>query len=52
MAFYNNNIGHVNDIPPMQFLIGISRNTQSKSYILSLTECVWEFKNNALWDTH
>ena len=30
----------------------ISRNTQSKSYMLSLTECVWEFQNNALWDTH
>ena len=20
--------------------------------LLSLTECVWEFKNNAFWDTH
>ena len=20
--------------------------------MLSLTECVWEFQNNALWDTH
>ena len=30
----------------------ISKNTQSKSYTLSLTECVWEFRNNALWDTH
>ena len=29
---------------------GISRNTQSKSYALSLT--VWEFKSSALWDTH
>ena len=30
--------------------IGISRNTQLKLYMLSLTECVW--KNNALLDTH
>ena len=36
----------------MQFLTGISRNTQSKSYMLSLTVCVWEFQNSALWDTH
>ena len=43
-------IGHVNNISTMQFFTGISRNTQSKSYILSLTECVWEFQNNALWD--
>ena len=28
------------------------RNTQSKFYMLSLTECVREFQNNALWDTH
>ena len=45
-------IGHVNNIPTMQFLSGISRNTQSKSYMLSLTECVWNFQNNALWETH
>ena len=46
-------IGHVNNIPTMHFFNGISRNTQSKSYImLSLTECVWEFRNNALLDTH
>ena len=36
----------------MQFFVGISRNTQSKSYMLSLTECVWNFQNNALRDTH
>ena len=36
----------------MQFFIGISRNTQSKYYELSLTECLWEFRNDALWDTH
>ena len=45
-------IGHVNYIPAMQFFAGISRNTQSKSYMLSLTQCVWDFQNNALWDTH
>ena len=48
-------MGHVCYIPTMQFFTGISRNTQSKSYtntMLSLTECVWNFKNDALWDTH
>ena len=45
-------IGHVNNIPTMQFFIGISRNTQSKSqYTLSMTECVWDFQNDALCDT-
>ena len=45
--------GHGNNIPAMQLLTGISRNTQLKShmYVLSLAECVWEFPNNALWDT-
>ena len=47
----NFGIGHVNNIPTMQSFTGISRNTQSKSYMLSLTECIWEFWNNALWDT-
>ena len=28
---------HVNKIPTMQFFTGFSRNTQSKSYMLSLT---------------
>ena len=44
----------------MQFSTGISRNTQSNLYmlsfffitLLSLTECVWNFRNNALRDTH
>ena len=45
-------IGHVNKIPTMQFFSGISRNAQSKLYMLSLTECVGDFQNNALWDTH
>ena len=35
-----------------KFFPGISRNTQSKSYIISLTECVWKFLNCELWDTH
>ena len=33
-------IGRGNNIPTMQFFTGISRNTQSISYVLSLTECV------------
>ena len=37
-------IGHVNNTPTMQFFPRISRNTQSKSYMLSLTECVWDFQ--------
>ena len=44
-------IRHVNSIPTMQFVTGISGNTQSKSSMLSLTEYVWVFQNNALWDT-
>ena len=36
----------------IQFLTGISRIEQSKSYVLSLTQCVWDFQNNALWATH
>ena len=43
-------IGHVNNIPTMQFLTGIPQNTQSKSYMQSLTESAWESENNALWD--
>ena len=46
-------IGQVSNIPTMQFFTGIARNTQSKqSYTLLLTECEWEFQNNALWDTY
>ena len=45
-------IGHVNNIPTMQFFTQISRNTKSKAYMLSLSECVWDFQNNALWHTH
>ena len=46
------NIGCVNNIPTIQFFTRISRNTQSKSYMLSLTDCVWDFQNNVLWDTY
>ena len=53
MSFFERKIiRHVNNIPTTQFFTRISRNNQSKSYMLSLTECVWEFGNNALWDTH
>ena len=45
-------IGHFDNIPTTQFFTGISRNTPSKSYMLSLTECVWDFKNNARCGTH
>ena len=41
-------IGHVNNIPTMHFY----GNTQSKVYMLSLTECVSDFQSSALWDTH
>ena len=45
-------IGHVNNVPTMQFFTGISKTTQFKSHMLSITECVWEFRNNVLWDAH
>ena len=48
----SNTVGHVNNIPTMQFFTGSSRYTQSKLYMLSLTEWVWDFQNDALWDTH
>ena len=35
----NHVIGHVNNIPTMQLFTVISRNTQSKTYMLSWTEC-------------
>ena len=43
---------HVNIVNIMQFINVISRNTQLKPYMPSLTEHVWEFKNDALRDTH
>ena len=42
-------IGNVNNLPTMPLFTGISRNSQSKSYMLSLTECVRDFQRNA-WD--
>ena len=43
-------IGHVNNIPTMQFFTGVSKNTQSKSYIYIIIDLVSrEFRNNALW---
>ena len=44
--------GMLTTFPQCKFLHWISRNTQSKSYMVSLTECVRDFQNNALWDTH
>ena len=38
--FWTVQIGHVNNIPKMHFFSGIHRNTQAKSYMLSLTVCV------------
>ena len=35
----------------MQFCTGLSIKSQSKSYTRSFTECVWDFQNNAWWDT-
>ena len=52
MVIARNAIGHVNNVPPMQLFTEISRNTHSKSDMLSLTDCVWDFENNELWDTH
>ena len=45
-------IRYVNNILIMKFLTGISRNTQSKFCMLSLTECVRDFENYVLWGTH
>ena len=37
----------------MQVFTGVSRSTPYKvNSRLSLTECVWDCRNNALWDTH
>ena len=45
-------IGHDNNIQTIQSLTGFSRNTQSKSYMLKLTEFFLDFPNGALWDIH
>ena len=44
--------GMLTIFPQCSFFTGISRNFQSKFFMLSLTGCVWEFQNNALWYTH
>ena len=49
LTLHNPKLGDT--IPTMKFFTGISGTTQSKSYMISLTEYVWEFQNNALWDT-
>ena len=49
-VWYHFTKGHDTDIPTVQLFTGTSRYTQSKSYMLSLIECVWEFRNNALWE--
>ena len=51
-CIFSKTIWHVNNIPTMQIFTGISIYTQSKTYLLSSTECVREFRYNALWDTH
>ena len=44
-------IGHVSNIPMMQFTTGVRIGTQSKFHMPSLiTEYAWEFQNSALWD--
>ena len=48
---YTASIGHVQEYPIMH-CFRIPRDTQSKSYMRSLTECVRDSQNNALWDTH
>ena len=35
-------IRHVNKIPTMQLFTGISKNTQSRNIMISLTVCVWD----------
>ena len=52
MFVQRNQSKYVDYIPTMQLITGISIYTQAKSYMLSSTECVWEFRNNALSDTH
>ena len=45
-------IGHVNNDSHTVNVNWNSEEYSVKSYGLSLTEYVWEFHNNALWDTH
>ena len=43
--------GHANNSPTMQFSAGISRK-YSVRILYAIIECVRDFQNNALWDTH
>ena len=43
-------MGHVNNIPTLQSLLDFPE-ILSQNHILSVTECVWDFQTNALWDT-
>ena len=46
-------IKHVNNVSPNANFTGISEKYSIRIlFMLSMTECVWEFQNNALWDTH
>ena len=38
--------------PQCNFSLELLDILKSKFYMLSLSEFVWEFQNNALWDTH
>ena len=48
----NHLIGNVSNIPTMQFSTGISGNTQSKLYMLSLTKWDWNFQHNTWLKTN
>ena len=41
-------IGYVNNITTSSF----SLKSSVETYMQSLTECIWNFQNDALWDTH
>ena len=43
-------IGHVYNIPTTQFWAASTRDPQSQSFMLLMTEYVWESQNNAFWD--
>ena len=44
-------MGHVlATFPQCNFSLGFTE-ISSQNHMLLLTECVWDFQNNALWDT-
>ena len=45
-------IGHAKNIPTRQFFHWNFHKYSVKIIYLSFTECFWDFRNNALWDTH